>query len=141
MHSNSDNYSILEAYTESKTYNGVPRQKAFWQLGNEPEDQLTQNGWQMAAGENITLSFRALATQGVSGSYFNEVFVIDEGGTKMSTIFSELGIPEQFSTYSWNSGTVIVPAYDSETSADGENITANFGLDPGGVTINSWVIK
>ncbi len=95
----------------------------------------------MATGENITFTFHALATQGVSGSYFNEVFVFDQGGAGLPTIFEEIGLVGGYSTYSWNSGTVIVPAYDSEATAGGENITANFGLDINGITINSWQIK
>lgn len=138
---NGDNVSILQAYSYTDEYNGVDRVKTWWQSGNEDEDQLTSNGWGMAAGENITLTFRALATQGVSGSYFNEIFVYDQGGASMPTIFEDIGIVGGYSTYSWNSGIVIVPAYDSETSSEGENVTVNFGLDPGGVTINSWVIK
>ena len=138
-----DNLTILQGYSANSTYNGIVRQSAWWQNGQEADgDQLTNNGWQMAGGENITLTFRALATQGVSGSYFNEVFVTDIGGTGVSSIFTDIGLEGgSYSTYSWNSGTVIVPAYDSETTSGGENITANSGLDINGITINSWQVK
>lgn len=135
------NTSVLPAYYETRTYNGVERQRAWWQSGNNPGDQLTANGWNMAAGENITLTFRAVAEQGVSGSYYNEVLVFDQGGASLPTIFEDIGIVGGYSTYSWNSGTVIVPAFDSSTTSEGENITANYGLDANGITINSWHIR
>jgi len=136
------NNTILQAYSENRTFNGVERQATWWESGNDVGDQLTNNGWSMAAGENITLTFRALASQGVSGSYFNEVFITDVGGTGVSAIFTDIGLESgSYSTYSWNSGTVIVPAYDSETTSGSENITANFGLDINGITINSWQVK
>ncbi len=138
---NGDNFTILRAYSENNTYNGIERQRAWWTSGNDPGDQLTAGGWNMAAGENITLTFHALATQGVSGSYFNEVFVFDQGGVPLPGVFDGTGVEGAFSTYSWNSGTVIVPAYDSETTGGGENITANFGLDINGITVNSWQIR
>lgn len=127
-----------------ETLNGVERQVLRWTSSEiEPGDRS------FAAGLTKELVFWVQTTKDASGSYYNEVEV--RTNMPVPKIVYEIIGPtsaedpddrETWNTaYSWNSGTVIVPAYDSETSADGENITANFGLDPGGVTINSWVIK
>jgi hypothetical protein len=131
------NITLSSGNWTTDNINGVLRQHVWW----DKDPQLGPNGWRIEAGANVTMTFRVLATQGVSGSYYNEVFVFDQGGASMPSIFEDIGIVGGYSTYSWNSGTVIVPAYDSETSSEGENVTVNFGLDPGGVTINSWIIK
>jgi len=43
--------------------------------------------------------------------------------------------------YSWNTGTVIVPSYDSQTNADGTIIESNMSLLLGGAIINSWEVE
>ena len=94
----------------------------------------------IAAGETLTLTFGARTTKDVSGSYFNEVTVVK---TPTPTIFSEIGVtPTDFtSTYSWNTGTVLVPFYDGRTDADGVIIDSNIGLILGGVAVKSWQIR
>ena len=50
-------------------------------------------------------------------------------------------LPEEFGeNYSWNTGAVVVPAYDSRTDADGLIIDANMALILGGISITSWQI-
>jgi len=44
-------------------------------------------------------------------------------------------------TYSWNSGIVIVPAYDSEAESEGTEIDANLALEADGVRIISWYVQ
>ena len=131
---------IDPAYWNTDNVNGVVRQHLIWN-----QDQLGAAGAGLAAGENVTMVFNVLATQGVSGSYYNEVIITPKNVPEpaiFTSIDSDYDWSQAFGgTYSWNSGTVIVPAYDSETNSEGENVTVNFGLDPGGVTINSWVIK
>jgi len=41
-------------------------------------------------------------------------------------------------TYSWNTGAVIVPAYDTSSESEGITINANMALILGGITITSW---
>ena len=91
----------------------------------------------IAAGETLTLTFGARTTKDVSGSYFNEVTVVK---TPTPTIFSEIGVTyEDFNTnYSWTTGAVIVPAYDTSSEAEGITINTNMALILGGITITSW---
>ena len=120
------------------TFNGVERQYIWWQSG--PGEQLGASGIGLSAGDNATISFRAVALQGISGSYYNEVIVSPDSMPASYSIFTDLGLTleDVGSMYSWSSGTVIVPAYDSSTGADGENITASLALDPDSVRIISW---
>lgn len=134
------NLTDMAPHSENQTYNGVTRQHIWWD-----QDQLTASGMQVAAGDNVTLTFRALAIQGISGSYYNEVMVTPKNvpsPTSFTTIDPDYEWSLAFSqTYSWNTGTVIVPAFDSETESDGETVQANLALSPLGVTINSWQVK
>jgi uncharacterized repeat protein (TIGR01451 family) len=134
------------AYTENTTYgittanpvvslenvNGIDRDKLYWLFSGA--------GVSIAATENLTLSFAAYTTQEISGNYFNEVMV--ENDIPVPTIFSEIGVSDSDwnGNYSWNAGGVMVPAYDTETGADGVNITANMSFTLGGITITSWQV-
>jgi hypothetical protein len=130
---------IDPAYWNTDNANGILRQHLVWN-----QDQLGSAGKSVAAGANVTMVFKVLATQGVSGSYYNEVIITPRSvapPTLFTSIDPDYDWTQAFSgTYSWNSGTVIVPAYDSETNSEGENVTANFGISPTGVIINSWYI-
>lgn len=133
----------MEPYSVTETKNGVTREHLWWQWGGEITDQLTANGVSIAAGANMTLTFNALATQGISGTYYNEVLVqsltADDIGLISSiddSLVSQLG-----QTYSWNSGTVIVPAYDSHAESEGVEVDANMSLEPDRVRIISWSVR
>lgn len=137
--STSGNITTLAPQFSTDNVCDAERQVLRWTI-TEFTDNTTVS---IKSGETLTLTFGALATKEVSGTYYNEVFVFTDSDADLRKVFENIGVSaEEFgSTYSWNAGTVIVPAYDSETSADGENVMANFGLDPDGVIINSWVIK
>ncbi len=92
----------------------------------------------ITSGETITLTFWASTTQEVSGSYYNEVIVIPD--INAPPIFSEIGVSDEeyYTIYSWNTGAVIVPAYDSSSEAEGVTINANMALILGGISITSW---
>jgi len=95
------------------------------------------------AGETLTMTFWARTTKDVSGAYFNEVSV--EPNASVDSIFQ----PDDMSvtkddfntTYSWTTGAVMVPYFDSEAEADGESIDTNFALSVGNVEISSWQIR
>ena len=126
---------IAPGYTGNGTFNGIPRKYIYWN-----NDQLGASGLHLPAGDNATITFRALATQSISGTYYNEITVSPNNIPQSYAIFTDIGlsIPDIGDTYSWNSGTVIVPAYDSSTGAEGENVTSNMAIAPGGVIIVSW---
>ena len=130
----------IDPYSENLTLNGVERQHLWWD-----EYQLGASGVLIAGGANATLTFVAQAKQGVSGSYYNEVLASPQSAPSphlFTNIDPDYNWGEAFSdTYSWNSGMVIVPSYDSSTGSDGANISANMGLTPDGVTILSWQFK
>ena len=94
----------------------------------------------IASGETLTLTFWAMTTKEVSGSYYNEVELLSD--VPVPNIFSDIGVfeGEYFISYSWNSGAVIVPAYDSQTDAGQVLIDANMALIIGGIAITSWQI-
>jgi prepilin-type N-terminal cleavage/methylation domain-containing protein len=58
-------------------------------------------------------------------------------------IFSKIGVEreEYVTNYTWNTGAVVVPHYDSQADAGESIINANFGLIPGGIGIISWQIE
>jgi len=130
-----------EPYIENVTLNGVERQRIWWN-----EDQLTSSGIPLGGGENMTFSFVARAFQVISGTYYNEVIVAPASAPSPPGAIRD--IDEFFDwdshftySYSWNSGTVVIPDYDSEAEADGEIIDANYTLEPGAVTVNSWHVR
>lgn len=122
---------------EVEDKNGVMREHLIW-------DEAQLGGAVLIkAGETLTLTFVVEATQGISGSYYNEVLVYPSNPPEPA-LFSGISpeVVEALSgMYSWNSGTVIVPAFDSETESDGETVHANLALSPLGVIINSWQVK
>jgi len=118
-----------------ETIGGVVRTQVQWRITEFPND----NALSIAAGATLTLTFWAHATQDVSGSYYNEVVAI-LAETGLPPGFGPIGVDtaDYASNYSWLAGAVMVPAYDSSTGADGENITANLALDPDSIRIISW---
>jgi len=109
--------------------NDVTRQQLLW-TGN----------WSVAAGATVTLTFWAEASKDVSGSYYNEFLVV--AGDPAPKVFSTIGVTTTIwsTVYSWNTGTVLVPYYDSRADADEVVIDANFGLTEGGIAIKSWQV-
>ena len=96
----------------------------------------------IASGETLTLTFWALASREVSGSYYNEFIVIPN--TPIPSVFQPPDMNVTYddfnTTYSWNSGAVIVPAYDTSSDAEGITINSNMALILGGITITSWQV-
>ena len=91
----------------------------------------------------LYLYFYARTTKDVSGSYYNEVIV--EPDASVDSIFKpdDMSVTDDDfnnSSYSWNSGAVIVPAYDSTSEAEGITINSNMALILGGITITSWQV-
>lgn len=116
--------------------NGVDRWKLLWTVDEFPGG----NAVSIASGETLTLTFWAVTTKDVSGSYYNEVIVIPN--VPVPKIFENIGVTEEeyFACYSWNTGAVIVPAYDSRADATPILIDANMALILGGIAITSWQI-
>ena len=123
--------------------------------GAAPEDKVLINDalrscllWQfspdvsIASGETLTLTFWAEASKDISGSYYNEFTVIPK--TPIPPIFQpddmDVTYDDFNTTYSWNTGTVIVPAYDTTSEAEGITINANMALILGGISITSWQV-
>jgi len=127
-----------------ETLNGVERQVLRWTSSEIPPGNKS-----FAAGSTKELTFWARTTKDVSGSYFNEVQVRTD--IPVAKIVYEIIGPtsiedpddrEMWNTaYSWNTGTVVVPTYDSQTDADGTIIEANISLILGSATINSWQVE
>ncbi|MFC1984056.1 hypothetical protein ACFLVO_03490 [Chloroflexota bacterium] len=115
--------------------NGVDRYLLLWD-----SVQLGAEGYKIEPGEEATLIFTSLAEQGVSGNYYNEIIVLPKNFPDPVAFNYIDGFPESGygETYSWNTGVVIVPAYDAEADADGVSIDTNLALDPDGVSIISW---
>ena len=129
----------LEPLTpELVTLNGAERYKLVWD-----ETQLGSAGASVAASSNVTLTFMATAEQGISGNYYNEVIVTPKNFPDPGAFDAIPGFPEggYGQTYSWNSGVVIVPAYDSEAESDGVTVDANMSLEPDQVRIISWHVR
>ncbi len=113
--------------------NGVDRWVLRWTATEIPGGEKS-----IASGETLTQTFWTRATRDVSGSYYNELIVIPD--VPVPTIFSEIGVSEEeyYTVYSWNTGAVIVPAYDTSSDAEGITINANMALILGGISITSW---
>lgn len=128
------NITVSDPTNQSlENINDVDRWKLQW--GFSPAVSIL-------SGETLTLNFWAEATKDVSGSYYNEVMVMSD--VPVPKIFQDIGVTDEeyYASYSWNTGTVIVPAYDSRTEADGATVEANMSLIlGGGVTITSWQVK
>jgi len=118
--------------------NGIDRLQLRWRTPKFPGE----NDISIASGQTLKLTFQAMATKDVSGTYYNEVIVLLKE-TGISSAFEEAGVlPGEYgSNYSWLTGAVIVPAYDTSSEADGITIDSNMGLIPGGITITSWGVR
>jgi len=120
---------------------------------DDPDDDRYRLYWEFSPAVPIAeykdeedilyLNFYARTTKDVSGTYFNEVSV--EPFASIDSIFQpdDMDVTQDDfnTTYSWTTGAVMVPYYDSEAEADGESIDTNFSLTGGGVEITSWQIR
>ncbi len=115
-----------------------PRERVLWtgeQLTGDPEGDV-----EIGPGTTLTLIFQVLATSEVSGNYYNEVLVTLRNIGVPGSAFTEAGVlgGEANSGYSWNTGMVTVPTYDSSAEAEGVILDANMALIVGGITITSY---
>ena len=119
------------------TINGIDRYKLEWGTAEFGGADIT-----LASGETVRLTFYALATKDVSGSYYNEVSVIlKESG--IASAFAAVGLTpgEYAQNYSWNTGSVTVPTYDSRSDAGDVVLDANLSRILGGMSINSYQFR
>ncbi len=123
--------------------NGVERQVLRWTSSEIPPANKS-----FAAGSTKALTFWVRTTKEISGSYYNEVQVHPNMPVP-KIVYEIIGPtsavdPEDREiwniAYSWNTGAVMVPAYDSEAEADGVTIDANMSFIVGGVIIGSWQV-
>ncbi len=130
-------YDPLTGEPPIETLNGLERQVLRW-TGTEfpPAGQVP-----ISSPGTLTLTFWAQTTKEVSGSYYNEVIVIPS--EELDKIFEDLGITyEDFNTsYSWNTGAVLVPSFDSRTEGDGIVLDSNLSMIVGGISINSFTFR
>ncbi len=126
----------LDPQLSLENINGVDRWVLKWTTAEFPNG----NAVSIASNETLPLIFWARTTRDVSGSYYNEALVTPD--EILPPIFSGIGVDYgDFNTnYSWNSGAVIVPAYDTSSDAEGITITSNMALILGGITITSWQV-
>jgi len=125
------------------TLNGVERQVLRWTSAQIPSGNKS-----FSAGETKTLTFRAITTKDVSGSYYNEFEARPD--LPVPKIVYEIIGPTTGqdaedrimwnTSYSWNTGTVMVPYYDSRGETDEVTVDANMGLIEGGIVIMSWQV-
>ncbi|MFC2033834.1 hypothetical protein ACFLTT_00315 [Chloroflexota bacterium] len=115
---------------------GADRQVLRWE-----EAEITNGS--IGSGDTSTLTFFAQTTKDVSGTYYNEALAFTDTDQSFNRVMTNIGIPSERidAGYSWNSGTVIVPAYDSQTETDLITINANLSLILGGITIHSWQLE
>jgi hypothetical protein len=116
------------------TINGIDRVRLEWGTAEFGGGDLS-----IASEETLRLTFYAMATKDVSGSYYNEVFVILKT-SGISAAFEEIGVtPEEYAqNYSWNQGGVTVPTYDSQSDSGDVVLDANLSAVLGGMSINSY---
>ncbi|MBI4181043.1 MAG: hypothetical protein HY528_03855 [Chloroflexi bacterium] len=116
-----------------ETINGVQRWHLNWTFSG--------SGISIASGTTLYLTFSAIGTESASGSYYNEMLVTPSN--PLPQIFSDLGMTysDFNSSYTWNSAAVLVPAYDSSTSAGGTTTNANLALGTNTVGIFSYQVK
>ena len=112
--------------------NGQERWYLYW----EPDGTVS-----MASAETLPLTFWVETSQEVSGTFYTELMVIPNKPSP--GILKKIGITEEewVTNYSWNTGAVVVPHYDSQTNAGGVIIDTNLGLVPGGFAFMSWNIR
>jgi len=121
--------------------NGVERYKLEWTQAEfgypGPPQDIS-----IASGETLCLTFLSQATKDVSGSYYNEVSVVLKT-VGIGQAFEAIGVtPEEYTqNYSWNQGSVTVPAYDSRVEGEGMVIDSNLSMVIGGISITSFRIR
>ncbi|MFC2016558.1 hypothetical protein ACFLUF_02465, partial [Chloroflexota bacterium] len=117
------------------TINGADRYRIVWD-----ETVLSDSGYSLGAGDNVTLTFVATAEQGISGNYYFEVLVSPKSAPPVGAFETDdPALQGAYDTsYSWRTGVIVVPAYDANTETEGANITSNLSVDPDGVGIISW---
>jgi len=117
-----------------QTINGVERPKLYWAFS--PAKSI-------ASGQTLTLTFGAVATKDVSGTYYNEVIAVNVYPIPSIMQPSDMTVTaEDFNaTYSWNTGAVVVPAYDTSSESEGITINTNMALILGGISITSWQVR
>jgi len=119
------------------TINGIDRYKLEWGTAEFGGGDLS-----IASGQTYRLTFYAMATKDVSGSYYNEVFVILRN-TGIAAAFEEIGLtPSEYAqNYSWNQGAVTVPTYDVQSDSGDVVLDANLSAILGGMSINSYLFR
>ncbi len=119
------------------TINGIDRVRLEWGTAEFGGGDVS-----IASGETVRLTFYAMATKDVSGSYYNEVFVILKT-SGISAAFEEIGVtPEEYGqNYSWNQGGVTVPTYDARSDSGDVMLDANLSAVLGGMSINSYQFR
>jgi len=139
MENPSEPIVILEPEVTPQTINDIERQEVLWTQEKFPGG----NDISIASNQILKLTFTAQTTQDVSGSYYNEVIIILRE-TGIPSGFSAIGVSpgEYGSNYSWNTGAVMVPYYDSEVDADGTTIDSNLSIIDGGAgaIFTSWQV-
>jgi len=121
--------------TEPEDVNDVLRYPVQWST-----TQFGGGDLSIGSDKTLELTFKAQTTQEVSGSYYNEVVVLLRE-TGLPPGFADVGVTlaDFAANYSWNTGEVMVPAYDTSSEAEGITIDANMALiELGGITITSW---
>ncbi|MDP2730875.1 MAG: hypothetical protein Q8O55_10395 [Dehalococcoidales bacterium] len=130
--STSGSFTTNEPTKTPKEFDGVERQELAWNF--VPQASL-------GSGTSANLTFWARTSKDVSGSYYNEVLL--ESDFNLPDIFEDVGVTasDYVSGYSWNSGSVTVPTYDSEAESEGVILDANMSLVAGGVSITSYHLR
>ncbi len=96
------------------------------------------------AGATETLVFWALASSEVSGAYHNEVTALPTFGQSLPSGFDNPAITTLellYTSYSWETGTVMVPTYDANAGTNGDDTDTNLSLIPGSITITSFQVR
>jgi hypothetical protein len=129
---------IAEPTVTTETINGVERQQVWWTSTEFPGGIDIS----LAAQRTIVLTFIAQTTTEISGSYYNEVLVFLKESGLTNSAFAAAGVtPAEYGVnYSWNTGVVLVPFYDSRTDADEIVIDSNIAIVVGGVAVKSWQV-
>jgi uncharacterized repeat protein (TIGR01451 family) len=125
--------SGLTTTNPSLTYglvNGVNRWKLVW----NPSASI-------GSGSTLVLRFSGLTSENISGSYYNECYVLMQN--PVPNEFSSLNITysDFNSGYTWNSAAVVVPAYDTSATAGNVTTNANLAVTSLGVAINSFQVR
>ena len=131
-------FTTIDPIVQLVTVNGIERQELTWTAPQFPGGI----DYSIASEETVTLVFGAVTTKDVSGSYYNEILAFLKNSGITNSGFTAAGITaaEYGTNYSWNTGTVIVPAYDTSSESEGVTINTNMALILGGITITSWQV-